>query len=108
HEAGVMQHVCTLALLNQSPQTNEAKVLSNWLLSRKGQMALQKKMLNTENPADSLRIDIPKYDLPYLNRRLDGIKYLDTSRPEWQEMKPILDVMNEALKAAGKIGRAHV
>jgi len=30
------------------------------------------------------------------------VKYLDTSRPEWQEMKPILDVMNEALKAAGK------
>ena len=32
-----------------------------------------------------------------------GVKYLDTSRPEWQEMKPIFDVMNEALKAAGKI-----
>ena len=37
-----------------------------------------------------------------LNRRFDGVKYLDTSKPEWQEMKPILDVMNEALKAAGK------
>ena len=33
---------------------------------------------------------------------VEGVKYLDTSRPEWQEMKPILDVMNEALKAAGK------
>ena len=37
-----------------------------------------------------------------LQRRFEGVKYLDSSRPEWQEMKPILDVMNEALKAAGK------
>jgi len=100
--AGLVQQFGTLALVNRAPHPNAAKVFINWLLSRKGQMALQKKMLNTENPADSLRIDIPKDDLPYLNRRLDGIKYLDTSRPEWQEMKPILYVMNEALKAAGK------
>jgi len=58
--------------------------------------------LPTENPVDSLRIDIAKDDVPILQRRVDGVKYLDTSRPEWQEMKPILDVMNEALKAAGK------
>ena len=44
----------------------------------------------------------PEDDLPILSRRIDGVEYLDTSRPEWQEMKPILDVMNEALKAAGK------
>ena len=100
--AGLVQQFGTLALVNRAPHPNAAKVFINWLLSRKGQMALQKKMLNTENPADSLRIDIPKDDVPYLNRRLDGIKYLDTSRPEWQEMKPILDVMNEALKAVGK------
>ena len=48
------------------------------------------------------RIDIPKDDVPYLNRRLDGIKYLDTGKPEWIEMKPIIEVVNEALKAAGK------
>ena len=100
--AGLVQQFGTLALVNRAPHPNAAKVFINWLLSRKGQMALQKNMFNTENPADSLRIDIPKDDVPYLNRRLDGIKYLDTSRPEWQEMKPILDVMNEALKAVGK------
>jgi len=38
----------------------------------------------------------------YSSRRLDGIKYLDTGRPEWIEMKPILEVVNEALKAARK------
>jgi len=99
---GLVQQFGTLALVNRAPHPNAAKVFINWLLSRKGQMALQKNMLNTENPADSLRIDIPKDDLPILSRRIDGVKYLDTSKPEWQKMKPILDVMNEALKAAGK------
>src|SRR5262245_30116157 len=100
--AGLVQQFGTLTLVNRAPHPNAAKVFINWLLSRKGQIALQKNMLKTENPADSLRIDIPKDDVPLLSRRVDGVKYLDTSRPEWQEMKLILDVMNEALKAAGK------
>lgn len=100
--AGLVQQFGTLGLVNRAPHPNAAKVYINWLLSRKGQIALQKNMLKTENPTDSLRIDIPKDDVPVLQRRVDGVKYLDTSRPEWQEMKPILDVMNEALKAAGK------
>ena len=100
--AGLVQQFGTLGLVNRAPHPNAAKVFINWLLSRKGQITLQKNMSNTENPADSLRIDIPKDDVPVLSRRVDGVKYLDTSRPEWQEMKPILDVMNEALKAAGK------
>jgi len=40
--------------------------------------------------------------VPLLGRRLDGIKYLDTGNPERIEMKPVLDVVNEALKVAGK------
>jgi iron(III) transport system substrate-binding protein len=100
--AGLVQQFGTLTLVNRAPHPNAAKVFINWLLSRKGQITLQKNMLNTENPADSLRIDIPKDDVPLLNRRVDGVKYIDTSKPEWQDMKPILDVMNEALKAAGK------
>ncbi|MGH7872280.1 MAG: ABC transporter substrate-binding protein [Candidatus Binatia bacterium] len=100
--AGLVQQFGTLGLVNRAPHPNAAKVYINWLLSRRGQMALQKIMLPTENPVDSLRIDIPKDDVPVLQRRFEGVKYLDSSRPEWQEMKPILDVMNEALKAAGK------
>lgn len=101
--AGLVQQFGTLGLVNRAPHPNAAKVFINWLLSRKGQMTLQRVMNSgTENPTDSLRIDIPKDDVPVLQRRVDNVKYLDTSRPEWQEMKPILDVMNEALKAAGK------
>jgi len=99
---GLVQQFGTLTLVNRAPHPNAAKVFINWLLSRKGQIALQRTLKDAESPPDSLRIDIPKDDVPYLNRRLDGVKYLDTSLPEWQEMKPVLDIMNEALKAAGK------
>jgi iron(III) transport system substrate-binding protein len=99
---GLVQQFGTVSLVNRSPHPNAAKVFINWLLSRKGQIALQKRTSTGESPADSLRVDIPKDDVPYLNRRLEGIKYLDTGKPEWIEMKPILDVVNEALKNAGK------
>src|ERR671919_1199304 len=99
---GLVQQFGTLALVNRAPHPNAAKVFINWLLSRKGQIALQKRMSTAESPADSLRIDIPKDDVPYLNRRLDGVKYLDTGKPEWIDMAPIINVVNEALKEAGK------
>ena len=99
---GLVQQFGTVALVNRAPHPNAAKVFINWLLSRSGQIALQKRTMNAESPADSLRIDIAKEEVPYDNRRLEGIKYLDTGKPEWIEMKPIIDVVNEALKAAGK------
>jgi iron(III) transport system substrate-binding protein len=99
---GLVQQFGTAALLNRAPHPNAAKVFINWLLSRSGQIALQKRTANAENPADSLRIDIPKAEVPYESRRLEGIKYLDTGKPEWIEMKPILGVVNDALKEAGK------
>ncbi len=99
---GLVQQFGTAAIVNRAPHPNAAKVFINWLLSRRGQIALQKSQANAESPADSLRVDVPKDEVPVLNRRLDGIKYLDTGKPEWIEMKPILDVVNEALKAAGK------
>ena len=99
---GLVQQFGTLGLVNRAPHPNAAKVFINWLLSRNGQIALQKSMINSESPPDSLRIDIPKDDVPYQSRRLDEIKYLDTGRPEWINMKPIIEVVNEALKSAGK------
>ena len=44
-------------------------------------------------------------DVPLQSRRLEGIKYVDTGKPELLDMKPILDVVNEALEAAGKTSR---
>ena len=99
---GLVQQFGTVALVNRAPHPNAAKVFINWLLSRSGQIALQKRTAHAESPADSLRTDIPKNEVPFEQRRLPDIKYLDTGKPEWMDMKPVLDVVNEALKAAGK------
>jgi iron(III) transport system substrate-binding protein len=99
---GLVQQFGTVTLVNKAPHPNAARVFVNWLLSRKGQIALQKTLVNSESPPDSLRIDIPKDDVPLTSRRVDGVNYLDTSKPGWQDMKPVLQIMNEALKAAGK------
>ena len=99
---GLVHQFGTLGLVNRAPHPNAARVFINWLLSRKGQIALQKSLVNAESPPDSLRIDIPKDDVPYQSRRLDGVNYIDTSKPEWMSMKPILKVVNEALKEAEK------
>jgi iron(III) transport system substrate-binding protein len=99
---GLVQQFGTITLVNKAPHPNAARVFINWLLSRKGQIALQKTLVNSESPPDSLRTDIPKDDVPPLSRRVEGVNYLDTSKPGWQDMKPVLQIMNEALKAAGK------
>ena len=99
---GLVQQFGTVTLINRAPHPNAARVFINWLLSRRGQIALQKNLVNSESPPDSLRIDIPKDDVPLHARRVEGVNYIDTSKPEWQDMKPVLNIMNEALKAAGK------
>ena len=52
------------------------------------------------NDSQTLQIDSSEAYLTCCRSR--SIKYLDTGKPEWIEMKPIIDLVNEALKAAGK------
>ena len=59
------------------------------------------RMVSDEAP-DSLRIDIPKDDVPAENKRMDGMKYLDLDVEGKLEMKPIVDVIEEALAAIKK------
>ena len=53
-----------------------------------------------EGSPDSLRIDIPKDDVDPKSRRVDGVKYVDTE--QWQAMKSILTLVDEALAQAGR------
>ena len=90
----------TLSLLNQAPHPNAAKVFINWLLSRKGQIALQ----NMDDPfgsesRNSLRIDIPKDKVPPRDRLMEGKKYLDVTRPEVSDMEPIFKLAREIIKS---------
>ena len=81
-------------IINRAPHPNAAKVVINWVLSREGQIAYQRIF---EGP-DSLRIDIPKDDVPPHTRRLGGIKYVITDLPERMDMKPIRKTVNEVWK----------
>jgi len=47
-----------------------------------------------------MRIDIPKDDVDPKSRRIDGVKYVDTE--QWQTMKAILALVDEALAEARK------
>jgi iron(III) transport system substrate-binding protein len=63
-------------LMSKSPHPNAAKIFVNWYLSRRGQMAWQK-VMNTKvgEPSESMRIDIPKEEVPSEVRRVQGINY---------------------------------
>ena len=101
--AGIVSNSGTVGLVNRAPHPNAAKVFINWLLSRKGQIALQNELANTDDAVDSLRVDIPKDMVPPRARRVEGVKYLLLdSRPEYLEMQPIIKVMEEALAEAKK------
>jgi ABC-type Fe3+ transport system substrate-binding protein len=85
----------TLGIPNRAPHPNAAKILVNWLLSREGQMALQK--LGRPDAHNSRRIDIPKDDVDPYNRLDDGKKYLDLAKPEYQDLTPIFKLVKDVL-----------
>lgn len=91
----------SLALLNQAPHPNAAKLFINWLLSREGQTAFQRASNTAINSEESMRIDISKDMIPPEDRRVAGISYLFADRPGFMEMRPIYEVLDQAL-AAGK------
>jgi len=88
----------SLSLLKNAPHPNAARVFINWFLSRKGQIALQK-LADPDDPPNSRRNDIPKDDVPVANRLVEGRKYLDVGRPEWQDLEPIFQLAKEIMKA---------
>jgi iron(III) transport system substrate-binding protein len=88
----------TLAWVDKSPHPHASKVFINWLLSREGQMAVQR----DGGVNDSLRLDIPKTDLRAMVRRKDGAKYMVTWKAEWMDAEPMQKVVNQALTKSGK------
>jgi len=88
----------TLAWLERSPHPNASKVFINWLLSREGQLAVQR----DGGINDSLRLDISKSDLRPVARRKDGAKYMVTWKEEWIDAEPMQKVVNQALAKSGK------
>lgn len=83
------------ALMDKPAHPNAAKVLLNWLLSREGQLAVQRDP-ESAGRTDSLRVDIPKSDVHPMMRRRDGIKYLVMWNPDWMDMEPVNAVVSQA------------
>jgi iron(III) transport system substrate-binding protein len=93
--SGGFGHLC---LINRAPHPNAAKVFTNWLLSKEGQLQWQKKSDN-----NSLRIDIPKGMLTDPRSvPKEGVKYLNASLPQYEDVKPLLKIVEEALAKSGK------
>ena len=83
-------------LMDKPAHPNAVKILLNWLLSRDGQIALQRDGENAGS-IDSLRIDIPKTDVNPIMRRKDGVKYLEMWNPGWMNMKPVEELIDKVM-----------
>lgn len=93
----------TLGLMNKAPHPNASRVFINWLLSREGQMTVQRGYKDFQGEtANSLRIDIPKDDIEPYNRLMRGVNYIDINTPSRLDMRPIIAVFEEALTDAAK------
>ena len=101
---GIETRAKTLVLMNKAPHPNAAKVFISWFLSREGQIDFQKTSAKfTDAGAEgSLRMDIPKDDIPARNRIHAGGKYLPQWNPEHFEMKPITQLISQAQAKAKK------
>ena len=65
-----------IALINQAPNPNAAKVFLNWFLSRAGQIVWQATMNGkVQEPSDSMRVDIAKDKVNAPAKREEGKKY---------------------------------
>lgn len=65
-----------LALINNAPNRNAARLFINWFLSRSGQAVWQAVMnMKVLEPSDSMRVDIPKDNVALPAKREEGRKY---------------------------------
>jgi iron(III) transport system substrate-binding protein len=91
---------CCIAVLNKAPHPNAAKLFVNWVLSREGQTAWQK---YTE--VNSLRMDIPKFDLPADDVPQKGVNYFMLNSSKYNDRvgrREMHKIVEEALTKAGK------
>ena len=96
-EGGRISLSGSLSLANKAPHPNAAKIFINWYLSRKGQIAVQKEG-TSDDAVNSRRIDIPKDDVDPANRLIEGRRYFDVSRPEWQDLTPVFDFVKKVVE----------
>ena len=88
----------SIALMNQAPHPNAARVFINWLLSRDGQISFQKIMNSADLLVESLRVDITKDAVPAPQRRAAGVKYIIMDTPERSNQEPVNRLLKEIIR----------
>jgi ABC-type Fe3+ transport system substrate-binding protein len=88
----------TVALMNNAPHPNAAKVFINWLLSRDGQASFQKIMNTPDLVMESLRLDISKEPIPAEKRRKPGVNYILMDTPERSNQEPVSKLLKTIIK----------
>jgi iron(III) transport system substrate-binding protein len=88
----------SIALMNQAPHPNAAKLFINWLLSRDGQLSFQKIMNSDNLLVESLRTDIAKDAVPAGQRRVAGVKYISMDTAERSNQEPVNKLLKEIIK----------
>lgn len=93
----------SVSLMIQAPHPNAARLAMNWILSRRGQLGFQKVTKERSGMgANSMREDISKEDVHFSQRRVKGVDYLFTARPEWMDMTAISQLAFKAWSGAKK------
>ena len=88
----------SIALMNQAPHPNAARLFVNWLLSREGQISFQKVMNSADLLVESMRVDIAKDPIPAPQRRVAGMKYIIMDTPERSNQEPVNKLLKEIIK----------
>jgi ABC-type Fe3+ transport system substrate-binding protein len=100
---GIGSNNGAIGLMNAQPHPNGAKVFINWYLSREGQIAFRNANNTIEDETTtSLREDLPANVVPEAARRRKEVDYIEISRADWMEWKPVGDLINAARQKSGK------
>jgi iron(III) transport system substrate-binding protein len=100
---GIGSNNGAIGLLQGQPHPNAARVFINWYLSRDGQIAFRNANNTIEDETTtSLREDLPTEVVPEAARRRKDVEYIEISRHDWMEWKPVGDLINVARQKSGK------
>jgi ABC-type Fe3+ transport system substrate-binding protein len=100
---GIGSNNGAIVLMNNHPHPNGAKVFINWYLSREGQIAFrQANNTQEDDTTTSMREDLPANVVPEAARRRKDVDYIEISRHDWMEWKPVGDLITSARQKSGK------
>jgi iron(III) transport system substrate-binding protein len=100
---GIGSNNGAIVLMNNHPHANAAKVFINWYLSREGQIAFRQANNTMEDDTTtSMREDLPLSVVPEPARRKKDVDYIEISRHDWMEWKPVGELINAARQKSGK------